>query len=124
MASTVKSKVAGIFGIGSPSRVFAGYGRNLMEGLAQGIIGASGLPVAALAGVDGSLTLPAYGAGAGSLGSTQNAADRPTVIEEHYHIHPPGGTALVGSAETVARLLAPALSSQSRTAAKRRARRR
>lgn len=36
------------FGIGSPSKMFAGFGENLMQGLAQGIRDASGDPIAAL----------------------------------------------------------------------------
>lgn len=37
LGNAIKDKVKGIFGIGSPSKVFAGYGKNLMQGLAIGI---------------------------------------------------------------------------------------
>jgi len=36
------------FGIGSPSKVFAGFGRNLMEGMAQGIAGQQQSPLSAM----------------------------------------------------------------------------
>lgn len=49
----------------------------------------------------GSVTLPAIGS------ATAGAA---TVVHKHYHVHLPGGTALVGEAESVARILAPYIS--------------
>jgi len=48
-AETALGAVKGFLGIGSPSRVFAGLGRNLMEGMALGIQRAAPLPALAAA---------------------------------------------------------------------------
>ena len=123
-ASTLKSKVTGLFGIRSPSTVFAGYGRSLMEGLAQGIAAASALPADALAGVSGSFAVPSLAGGVPTLAGAGSAGNGPVEVHEHYHVHTPGGTTLVGSAETVARMIAPSVRSASRAADQHRARRR
>jgi len=104
-------------------------GRAIIGGLMQGIdeqLGplyrqVSGIaPRLAVVAPGGSLGLP----GLPTLAGAGSAGNGPVEVHEHYHVHTPGGTTLVGSAETVARLLAPALSAQSRTTTKRRARRR
>lgn len=59
MISTFKA----FFKISSPSKVFMGYGENLMQGLALGIRGSSGLAAGALSGL--SLT-PSFGNSRGS----------------------------------------------------------
>jgi len=43
-------------------------------------------------------------------GAPRGSAGRPAVIHEHYHVHLPGGTALVGEADRVASVLAPHIS--------------
>jgi len=111
----------------SPSRVFWAHGRNLMQGLALGISESASLPMGSLAALAGKLAVPALADGgvAPTFGSTRAPRDSyPTVVEEHYHIHMPGGTTIVGSAETVGRMIAPAIGRESRIAEKRRARRR
>jgi len=104
-------------------------GRAIIGGLMQGIdeqLGplyrqVSGIaPRLAVVAPGGSLGLP----GLPTLAGAGSAGNGPVEVHEHYHVHTPGGTTLVGSAETVARLLAPALSRQSGTARKQRARRR
>lgn len=79
-----------IFGIDSPSRVFAGFGGNMMQGLADGISGGAQLPADALARVsrgltaDASMTFAAGGipGGVGPDGprSVSGAAPQITVI--------------------------------------------
>ncbi len=122
---TVKSGLGKLWPF-SPSKAGIDVGYFLGLGIEKGIADSLPRVSAAVSSLSGQLALSGAGGlyGVSPLYGAQNAADRPTVIEEHYHIHPPGGTALVGSAETVARLLAPALSRQSRTTTKRRARRR
>lgn len=44
-ASGLMDDVKGLFGIGSPSRVFADYGGSLMQGMANGIAGSAGTAV-------------------------------------------------------------------------------
>jgi len=122
---TVKSGLGKLWPF-SPSKAGIDVGYFLGLGIEKGIADSLPRVSAAVSSLSGQLALSGAGGlyGVSPLYGAQNAADRPTVIEEHYHIHPPGGTALVGSAETVARLLAPALSRQSGTARKQRARRR
>lgn len=50
--NNVLGTVKKLFGIGSPSKVFAGYGKNLMQGLSIGINRNTGLAMRALNGLD------------------------------------------------------------------------
>lgn len=116
-----------VLGIGSPSRVFAAIGVNIGQGLALGISESASLPVGSLAALAGKLAVPALADGgvAPTFGSTRAPRDSyPTVVEEHYHIHMPGGTALVGTAREVGEVLAPHIARSESTAAARRMRRR
>lgn len=120
IASEVKRRFKSMLQISSPSRVFEGYGLDIVEGLARGIQAGSRLPNVALAGVATSMaSRPLSGAQMARGGTTASS-----VVEEHYHVHLPSGTALVGPAEDVASALAPRLSRRSRTAARQRSRRR
>jgi len=66
--------IKGPLGIGSPSKVMAGFGANMMEGLALGISGAAGLPKGALGGALGALTVPAVTMSGGRLAATGGTA--------------------------------------------------
>ena len=82
----VKNFITSGFGIFSPSAVFAGYGENMMVGLANGIAGAAGRPQKALAGMR--LDVPTLGvprlgaatAGTGGAGVTVNLDLRGAVV--------------------------------------------
>lgn len=127
IGSQISKAWSNILGEHSPSRVFWAHGRNLMQGLALGISESASLPMGSLAALAGKLAVPALADGgvAPTFGSTRAPRDSyPTVVEEHYHIHMPGGTTIVGSAETVGRMIAPAIGRESRIAEQRRARRR
>lgn len=67
LGRTIINAFKSIFGIDSPSKVFAGFGTNMMEGLAGGITDAAGAPVRALAaatrGLSVDATLPVRSAG-------------------------------------------------------------
>lgn len=79
IAGIVKS-VAGFLGIHSPSTVMFGYGVNIAQGLAMGMVsGTSGVQQAA-----GMLAGAAMGGGSGSHGS---GAALGGVIEVHSHVH-------------------------------------
>lgn len=83
-----KGVVKSALGIFSPSKVFYGYGVNLMEGLAGGISDASGLPVASLGSVSSltpSLSSSALGSGAGA--ASAGAAGYPTTTLSGVHYH-------------------------------------
>jgi len=104
-------------------------GRAIIGGLMQGIdeqLGplyrqVSGIaPRLAVVAPGGSLGLP----GLPTLAGAGSAGNGPVEVHEHYHVHTPGGTTLVGSAETVARMIAPSVRSASRAADQHRARRR
>ena len=79
VVSKIKSFVTNPLGIWSPSKVFAGYGGNLMEGLALGINNKSNLPAEAVGRVATSLSNGSLIEGLGSLaggsgGGTTSAA--------------------------------------------------
>lgn len=118
LAGDIKDKFAGVLDIFSPSKVFRGFGVNLMEGLAAGIADASKLPLSALSGVSANLSMPSLASP--SLATAGGAAVAPSAIELHVHAHLPDRTALVGTARDVAEYLAPHLSRELRTAALRR----
>lgn len=122
---TVKSGLGKLWPF-SPSKAGIDVGYFLGLGIEKGIADSLPRVSAAVSSLSGQLALSGAGGlyGVSPLYGAQTGAERPLVVEEHYHVHPPGGTALVGSAETVARLLAPSLSAQSRTAALQRRRRR
>jgi hypothetical protein len=81
MGQWIKDKISGffknnvlgtvkkLFGIGSPSKVFAGYGKNLMQGLSIGINRNSGLAMSALNGLD---IQPSFAITGSSRGSVVN----------------------------------------------------
>jgi len=81
MGQWIKDKISGffknnvlgtvkkLFGIGSPSKVFAGYGKNLMQGLSIGINRNSGLAMSALNGLD---IQPSFAIAGSSRGSVVN----------------------------------------------------
>ena len=83
MGQWIKDKVSGffknnvlgtvkkLFGIGSPSKVFAGYGKNLMQGLSIGINRNTGLAMRALNGLDMQPSF-AFAGSASSRGSVVN----------------------------------------------------
>lgn len=102
MASDIAGAVKGALGVHSPSRVFAEIGDNLMRGLAQGIDRGAAMPRRALGGVADGLSL---GAEAGFVGAMAGGGG--TVVHEHYHVHVPGGSVLVGTLDEAARLLTP-----------------
>jgi TP901 family phage tail tape measure protein len=60
--------VKGLLGIGSPSKLFHGFGVNLMEGLANGIGAGARMPTGAMGRVAGSLSAGMAGAGGGGYG--------------------------------------------------------
>ena len=66
--------IKGMLGIGSPSKVMAGIGANMMEGLAVGISGAGGLPQGAMSSAVGGLTVPTVRMSGGRLASTGGTA--------------------------------------------------
>jgi len=74
IADKIPGWIKGPLGISSPSTVMAGLGANMMEGLAVGISGASGLPKGALAGAIGGLTVPSVRLGGGRLTATGTTA--------------------------------------------------
>jgi phage-related protein len=90
-------------------------GQAIMAGLVQGIDeGTRGLE-RKLGEVTRQVSLgPPLGVGTslalGGAGAARGSAVQPAVIHEHYHVHMPGGSALVGEADRVARLLAPLIS--------------
>jgi hypothetical protein len=72
LKNIIPGPILSIFGIHSPSTLFAGYGRNLMEGLAQGIVGAQDTVRAAMTGITSTVQAPAFalaGGGFGAVGS-------------------------------------------------------
>jgi hypothetical protein len=81
MGQWIKDKISGffknnvlgtvkkLFGIGSPSKVFAGYGKNLMQGLSIGINRNTGLAMNALNGLD---IQPSFAIAGSSRGSVVN----------------------------------------------------
>lgn len=83
MGQWIKDKISGffknnvlgtvkkLFGIGSPSKVFAGYGKNLMQGLSIGINRNTGLAMRALNGLDMQPSF-AFAGSASSRGSVVN----------------------------------------------------
>lgn len=83
MGQWIKDKISGffknnvlgtvkkLFGIGSPSKVFAGYGKNLMQGLSIGINRNTGLAMQALNGLDMEPSF-AFAGSASSRGSIVN----------------------------------------------------
>lgn len=83
IADSVKNTVKGAFGINSPSRVFAEYGKFNMQGLAQGMDKSSYLPAtAANDAVMGTIpSMPASGAlgGGGRGGAVLNVTQHITV---------------------------------------------
>ena len=97
-------------------------GQAIMAGLVQGIDeGTSGLErklgeVTRSIGVSPSLRVDSALAGAGAAG---RVAPGPSVIHEHYHVHIPGGSVLVGTLDEAARVLSPHVTRhQSRVAAR------
>lgn len=76
-----------LLGIGSPSRVFAGFGHMMMLGMVQGIEGASGLVLGATNNVmGGSVAVAAAGAG----GLNAGAGNQETHYHLEYHGYPRG----------------------------------
>lgn len=76
VVSKVKSFITNPLGIFSPSRVFHGYGENLMQGLANGINANSHLPAEAIGRIAGKMSAP-IGLGVtvgGSMGASGSAA--------------------------------------------------
>ena len=71
LAKNMKDRFKSLFNISSPSKVMAGYGANLMQGLAMGIRGNAGLAVAGM----GSLKLqpPTVGSRGSGVNITINA---------------------------------------------------
>jgi len=67
--NNVLGTVKRLFGIGSPSKVFAGYGKNLMQGLSRGINQNAGLAVKSLSGLN---IEPSFAFGSSSRGSINN----------------------------------------------------
>ncbi len=80
------------FGIDSPSKMFAGFGQNLMEGMAQGIRGGAGSPLDALAAVNsrlangstarGGTSAPGSSSAAASAGSAAGVSFRDIVVQQ------------------------------------------
>jgi phage-related minor tail protein len=96
-------------------------GRLLMDGLMGGIgdrMNALHSTLSAVTAAAGSVPVPAFAGAPGAAGGASGE------IHEHYHLHFPGGTAVVGMAEDVGRTVAPAVGRQSAEAEAQRARRR
>lgn len=74
VVSGVTNAIKSVLKIGSPSKVFAGFGKNIVEGLSNGIDGAQKLAAESMAGLSGGLTLaPSTGTGRGAVNITINA---------------------------------------------------
>jgi len=72
--------------------------RGVTTDLVGGVSGAA-FPALALSG--------GYGGASGGRGVQTAVVEQRIVYENHYHVHPPGGTAVIGSADDVARMIAP-----------------
>jgi hypothetical protein len=57
IGSSIKNAFTGLFGIGSPSKVFAVYGKNLVQGLAKGIDATQSLALGSMDSLSSGLTL-------------------------------------------------------------------
>ena len=55
-------------------------------------------------------------------GAAGGVAQRPSVVHEHYHVHMPGGSVLVGTLDEAARLLSPHVTRHQRRSDARRGR--
>lgn len=76
IASGIKNAFTGLFGIKSPSKVFAVYGKNLVQGLANGIDAAQSLANGSMASLSTGLTLnptPGFSSGRGAVVVNINA---------------------------------------------------
>ena len=71
LAKNMKDRFKSLFNISSPSKVMAGYGANLMQGLAQGIRGNAGLAVAGMGSIK--LQPPTVGSRGSGFNITINA---------------------------------------------------
>ena len=100
-------------------------GQAIMAGLVQGIDeGTVSLErklgeVTRSIGVSPSLRVDSALAVAGAAGGV---AQRPSVVHEHYHVHMPGGSVLVGTLDEAARLLSPHVTRHQRRSDARRGR--
>jgi phage-related protein len=100
-------------------------GQAIMAGLVQGIDEGTGSlerklgEVTRSIGVSPSLRVDSALAVAGAAGGV---AQRPSVVHEHYHVHMPGGSVLVGTLDEAARLLSPHVTSHQRRSDARRGR--
>lgn len=68
VGTSIKNAIKGLFGINSPSTVFAEYGKNMIQGLANGIDASKKFAVASMDNVGYSLSLPS------AMGNTGGAA--------------------------------------------------
>jgi hypothetical protein len=71
LAKNMKDRFKSLFNISSPSKVMAGYGANLMQGLAMGIRGNAGLAVAGMGSIK--LQPPTVGSRGSGVNITINA---------------------------------------------------
>lgn len=78
-------------GIASPSKLFAGFGENIIQGLVQGMERLSAMPQLAMAGITDSLQLPVSNVDLnnGQAGNTSISNDRST--SNTFNVTVPGG---------------------------------
>lgn len=114
MASKIKSTVTGALGIHSPSTVFQGFGQAVMAGLVNGISDGERDLSRKMAAVTQSISVspgPRFSMSPAALAASgATGGQAPTVVHEHYHVHLPGGSVLVGTLEEAGRLLSPHVS--------------
>jgi phage-related protein len=132
VASGLVGKFTGLLGIKSPSRVFAGFGENVMQGLGRGIDGSLGAVLGQMGAAGGALART----GAAALASASVAMAPPAMaspggggmggggmnVTIHIHISAPSGDpsaiaqAVRGAAPDLARQLGSLTSRQARVA--------
>lgn len=76
MANTIKNIFSSVLKIFSPSKVFKGYGENIVQGFIQGITGSQGMIDKAMGGFAGNIISPKIGLANASAGSSANNSVR------------------------------------------------
>lgn len=113
VASQIGSAFKKAMHIDSPSKLFAGFGDYMMQGLALGVVDNVNKPLRAMSQVADALaaqampvptaTLRPAAYGMGLSGSGTGISE----VHEHYHTHIPAGSVLVGTLDQAAKVLSP-----------------